>query len=210
MNLRRTSIDSSKETVRSAYPLRLVSGRKQTALSASRWRQIGLLAILYFLATLVSRFFVIRPEILAPIWIPAGVLLAALLWLPGSAMLPALAAVFLASLAGNVVTHVALLPSLVFSVANCVGGVVAAIALRRSLGPNARIGELRGLTHFAVFGVTLANAVGATVGATIESKFGYASFADAWIIWFLSNAWGMLIVVPLVSEWRDIRPFFAK
>lgn len=201
---------SEKTSVRSTSELGFSGAHNPVDSHERHWKRIGLVALVYFVSILLSRFFALRPEILAPIWIPAGILLAGLLWLPWSALLPAAGAAFLASLAGNLVAHVPLVPGITFSLANCISGLLGAVVLKRLLKPEIRIGELRGLVYLMVFGAVLTNGFGAAIGASIVSRFGLGAFADAWIVWFLSNAWGILIVVPLVSEWGRIRKFFTR
>ncbi|HYG97898.1 MAG TPA: MASE1 domain-containing protein [Terriglobales bacterium] len=180
-------------------------------LNASRTSvRIAVLAFSFLATSLGARFFVIPPEILAPVWPAAGVLLFGLLSVPAWAILPACVAVFVASVGGNWFSGVPLFPSIAFSVANCVGGVVGSLALRKMLGAHIRFDELRNVVMLMVVGAGLANSVGALAGATVVAGFGYASFGDAWVIWFLSNAWGILTVAPLAAEWGEIKRFVRK
>ncbi len=188
----------------------LISGHRPQRISVRHWKGCAVLAVTYLLTSILSRVFVIQPEILAPVWLPAGVLLAGLLLLPWSAVLPAICAVFLASVAGNWTTHVPFVPSLALSLADCVCGLLAAIALKEFSRNSSRIGDLRRLVSLMLFGAVLANGVGAILGAGIIVGFGYGAFAESWLMWFLSSAWGILIVVPLVSEWGRIRSFVTN
>lgn len=166
-----------------------------------KWVQVILLGVTFVLATLSARIFVIPPEILAPVWPAAGVLMFGLLRIGRSYTIPAVFAAFVASVIGNRLTGVGLAPSLMFSAVNCVAGVVGAAMLRHRV-PSGRFQTLNDLLVLMVYGAGLANAVGATFGAAVVSSFQLGSFPQAWIVWWLSNSLGILIVVPLASEWR--------
>lgn len=172
------------------------------------WQRVFLLAALYLFTSVSSRSFVISPEILAPVWLPAGVLLAGLLWLPRSSFLVGVGAAFLASVAGNWATRVPLNASVAFSLANCVVGVLGALLLRGRV-EGRRQTTMRRLGHVLIWGVVLANGAGALCGAGVTAGFGFASFGHSWILWFLSNAWGILLVLPSVAEWHEVRRFFS-
>ncbi|MFB3813040.1 MAG: MASE1 domain-containing protein [Terriglobales bacterium] len=193
-------------------PLQVESGppgppsrANRTAAQRSPAFGIAALTASYLAASLFARYFVIRPEILAPVWLGAGVLLIGILWLPLRVFVPAVIAVFFAGLLGNWATGVPLLPSAAFAFANCIGGALAAFALKRRLPRrDPRLESLRGLGLLVLIGCILANAVGALAGATVVAAFNFGPFGHAWVLWVLSNALGVLIVVPLASEWRAL------
>lgn len=165
-----------------------------------------LVGIAFLAATLTARFFVVAPLVVAPVWPAAGVLMLALIRLtPTRTALFATLCAFLGSVVGNRLTGVAPLPSFVFSIVNCVSALVGAALLRNSLGQQAPVNSIRGLLLLTVYGVGVANALGATCGAALVKLFGLGQFGPSWAIWWLSNALGILTIVPMGLRWDTVR-----
>lgn len=163
--------------------------------------------MLFLVASLTARLFVVRPEILAPVWPATGVLMFALLRTSDrrTAVLMTVAA-YLAGLAGNLLTSVPVLPSLIFSGVNCIAGIVGADLLRTKMAADARLNSIRNLAFMGAYGAGIANVVGATCGAVVIVGFHLGSFAPSWVTWWLSNALGIIIIMPLASELLEVRP----
>ncbi len=179
--------------------------RVASLLSISPVLLATVVGVCFLAASLSARFFVVHPEIVAPVWPSAGVLMFALLrTTERRAALLAIAAAFIAGLAANVLTSVPVVPSLIFSLVNCVGAVVGGELLKRQIGPAGRFNNVRNLAMLVVYGAGVANAVGATCGAAIVAAFHLGAFGPAWVTWWLSNALGILIVMPLASEALDL------
>ncbi len=169
---------------------------------SSEMTKIVVLTTAMFLACITARQFLIHPEVLEPIWPAIGVLLYALLHISKKYLPIAVGAALLANAAGNYATDMPLGPSILFALVNCIAASCCAIMIMNQLGSAPRFNNLRNLLILLVYGVGIGNAVGATLGAllTVESTPG--AFSSAWVIWWLSNALGILVVVPFASEWR--------
>ncbi|MGH7616071.1 MAG: MASE1 domain-containing protein [Gemmatimonadaceae bacterium] len=82
--------------------------------------------------------------------------------------------------------------------ANTARAVVAAVLLRRFLGPQLRLDTIARLLVFVVSAAVIAPAVGATIGAVNVVWHGRsATYWAPWSAWFLSNSLTALTMLPL-------------
>lgn len=187
--------------------MRFLTLSRVRSLMASLLVQPAVVCALFIFFTLASRWFVVPPAVLSPVWVPTGILMFALFRASSLRMAVAdLIAAFLGSLLGNYTSGIAFQPSAVFSVVNCFGAVLGAVLLRRKLGPSGRLDSIRNLGTLIVYGAGLTNAVNAVFGAAAVSGFKLGAFGPAWVMWTLSNGLGVLMVVPLASALADVNP----
>jgi signal transduction histidine kinase len=140
----------------------------------------------------------------AAIWLPVGIgaatlYLAGMRWLPGL-VVGDLALADRSQPIGQVLS---------ISAGNIADIVVIALVLRRLLGPRAGLDELR-----QVGGLVIAVAAGAAVTATVATLSSVAGDAvelpgvtEFWRSWFLSDASGSLVLIPLALAWAQPRPW---
>jgi PAS domain S-box-containing protein len=133
----------------------------------------------------------------SPLWPPAGVALAAML-LVGYRIWPAVA---LAALVVNFFTRIPHLAALGIAMANTVGPLCGAFLLRQLPGFQPSVTRLRDVLKLGILGGFCGTAVSATIGATVLFITGvnaWFGFGRMWRMWWLGDAMGVLIMVPLV------------
>ena len=139
----------------------------------------------------------------SPVWPPTGLAIAALtLWGPG--LWPAVAAGSLAVnflFAGNPLPAAAAI-----AVGSTLEAVLGALALRR-FGIGGEISRLRDAV--AIVGVALLaplpSATGGVVSLTLSGFSAWADFPWVWLVWWLGDATGALLILPLVLAWGGRR-----
>jgi PAS domain S-box-containing protein len=139
----------------------------------------------------------------SPVWPPAGVALAAML-LFGYRIWPAVA---LGALIVNFFTGVPHLAAVGIALANTVGPLCGAWFLRRLPGFLPSLTRLRDVLGMGILGAFCGTAVSATVGAGslfLTGVNAWSGFASAWLIWWLGDAMGVLIVTPLVLTFTGL------
>lgn len=146
-----------------------------------------------------------EPGHFATFWPNSGLYLAVLLrtaprrwWL----MVPAGAA---ANLASDVLFHGRQVEAaLGFTLANTVEALAGAVVLRAWLGPAVRVDRLRNVLGLVTATAAVSAPLGGLIGAaTVSAVFG-ASFSQTWQVWWVADALGVLLVVPLVFSLLDL------
>jgi PAS domain S-box-containing protein len=164
------------------------------------WENLLIFYIIYLAASSFGQWLMVIPDIEITVWPPNGVVMAVLLLTPRSTwpwwLLPAA----VAELTSNYLWfHNPLLPAVGYVLANVLEVTFAAHFLT-ALFPrqDSNIGSLRWVFGFLAIGVLAAPLVGATVGSAVSMVSGKAPFATVWPLWWLGDATGVLIAVPLV------------
>lgn len=146
----------------------------------------------------------------SPAWPPAGIALASLLLL-GFRVWPGIA---LAAFLVNLLTPIPHVAAAGTAVGNTVAPVLGAWLLRRVPGFRPSLARLRDVLAFVVIAVFCATAASATLGTLALFASGvnaWSHFGSAWLMWWLGDAMGVLVVAPLVlampslvaiREWR--------
>lgn len=139
-------------------------------------------------------------EGIAIFWPPNGILLAALLLVPRRDWPLHLAMAVLAEIAADLPTFT-LAQALGFAAVNLFECLLAAWLLQRVARPFA----LDRLRHVAAFGLILifASGLAALLGAAIYSLSipTTTPYWDFWVIWWLGDGLGVLLVTPLLLSW---------
>jgi PAS domain S-box-containing protein len=138
----------------------------------------------------------------SPIWPSAGVAVAAFLMF-GNRMW---AAVFAAAFAVNFSSGIPALHALGMGIGNTLGPLAAA-ALFLKIGFDPQLRRLRDLLGLIATSVLTGTAISATIGVTTLSFAGvhaWSSIAAAWLIWWLGDAMGVLLITPLLVTSRRI------
>lgn len=169
--------------------------------SGSSMPRLAVLVIGHFLLALVGRQHLHMPGDVVAVW-PATAFAAVMLWRsPASMTTPGLVGVALSSLLSERLGGLSALPAGLMSVV-VVLEVAMALAVLTSLGED-RID--RTITSFlaALGGLALCvSAIGATLGATVLTEFRIADFGSAWIQWFIGDAVGTTLVLPVAASLR--------
>ena len=163
-------------------------------------------AVLEFIAFEIAYFVAFRiaislgPGSFSPLWLPASVILCALLvsrperwWLFILGMFPVR---ILGQLDPDYSSSLAL-ANTVIDIAKALG---AAFALRHFMRNPTRLDTLRDFAVFVLFAVLVVPALVAFVGASIRTMLG-GEFWFVWVRWFIGDALAQLVVTPPILYW---------
>src|SRR5690348_7832504 len=188
--------------------------RVQRREDAFRWLcEVGFLAALYYGSAKLGYELGFSGPVAAIVWLPVGVGIA-YLYLRGLEFWPG---VLLGDLLANDYVRLPLGSALAQTVGNVLEVVLAAYLLRRAARSGDLLGRVEGLVRLLP-PLALATMVSATVG-TLASRAGgvvsWSAFLTVWRTWWLGDACGALVVVPLaLAWWRPLtklsRPRYAE
>jgi len=165
--------------------------------------EVALLAALYYGSAKLGYELGFSGPVAAIVWLPVGVGIA-YLYLRGLVFWPG---VLLGDLLANDYTRLPVGTALAQTVGNVLEVLLAAYLLRRAARSGYLLGRVDGLVRLLP-PVALATMVSATVG-TLASRVGGVvspgAFAAVWRTWWLGDACGALVVVPLALAWSRPR-----
>lgn len=133
-------------------------------------------------------------------WPPSGIAFAAV-WLFGFRLLPGLAA---GAFAVNLVALGAPLPAGLVAIGNMLPAIAATLVLRSMLARHPGAGEFWRVFRFITVAALGATMLSATVGTLVLTLVQNVTVdaGSAWIIWWMGDAMGVLIVAPPILMWR--------
>ena len=144
--------------------------------------------------------------VISPVWAPTGIALATLV-LYGPRLWPAVA---LGALVANVTSGLGPVDAAFISVGNTLEAVVGSVLLLR-VGFRPAIDRVRDVFSLIVYGALLSTAIAATNGVTVLWVSGELerSYGSEWLLWWIGDAMGNLIVAPLIfvlwtRPWRQL------
>ena len=176
-------------------PLRL-SGRP---VRAAGW--FALIAGAYFAAAKLGMSLDVAHGVITPVWPPSGIALAALLVL-GVRFWPA---VTVGAFAANATSGATLAVAAGISVGNTLAAVVGALLVTR-IGFTPALDRVRSVLALVVGGAFVSTAISATNGVVVLTLADARedSFASAWLLWWLGDAMGILLVAPILLVISDL------
>jgi signal transduction histidine kinase len=136
-------------------------------------------------------------------WPPSGLALAAV-WLGGLALLPG---IFLGALVVNLAAIGSPPLAALIATGNMLPSLIATLGLRALLRRQDQAGELKRVLMFIVVGVLGATMASATVGTLAVYTIGHlaTSLSTTWVVWWMGDAMGVMIVAPPILLWRRVR-----
>jgi PAS domain S-box-containing protein len=137
--------------------------------------------------------------VITPVWAPTGIALAALV-LFGLRLWPA---VLLGAFIANAISGASLGEAAVISVGNTLEAVVGTVLLRR-VGFRPQLDRVRDVLALVFLAALASTTVAATNGVTALWLFGDvpgSSYGSEWLLWWIGDAMGDLIVAPLLLVW---------
>lgn len=145
--------------------------------------------------------------VITPVWAPTGISLAALV-LYGPRLWPAVA---LGAVVANVTSGASGLDALFISVGNTLEAVVGSVLLRRT-GFRPGLDRVKDVFSFILLAAIGSTAIAATNGVTtlwISGKVSASHYGSDWLLWWIGDAMGDLIVAPLIlvlstRPWRKL------
>jgi PAS domain S-box-containing protein len=170
--------------------------------------RIVLIAFAYFGAHEVSFLFPDPPGVLAAVWPPAGIGLAALLLSPRRLWPWIIPALFVAGNSANLLSGRPPFNSIGFMTANVLESLACAWLISRWSGEDVRFVRVKDVTALLVAG-TLVNACTSFIGAGTAALASHAPFWSFWLTWWIANGLGILMVTPLIVTWVNMGAFFS-
>jgi PAS domain S-box-containing protein len=191
-------------TARTAYltsetRLKLLQGYRKRHRT---WELVCVLAA-YLLAGKIGLAVPFTSGNVSPLWPPAGVALAAML-IFGYRIWPAVA---LGAFIVNFFTDIPHVAAAGIALGNTAGPLCGAWLLRQLPRFQPSFTRLRDVLGMSICGALCGTAVSATIGAGVLFFTGvnaWSGFASAWLMWWLGDAMGVLIVTPLVLTFTGL------
>lgn len=144
--------------------------------------------------------------VITPVWAPTGIALAALV-LYGPRLWPAVA---VGAFVANATSGIAPIDAAFVAVGNTLEAVVGSVLLLY-VGFRPAIDRVRDVFSLIVYGALVSTAIAATNGVTVLWVSGELerSFGSEWLLWWIGDAMGNLIVAPLMfvlwtRPWRQL------
>lgn len=178
--------------------MRVHTGGKSGARRGGQdFARLAVVAVAYYLAGRVGLALPFTSGNISPVWPAAGVGLAAVL-LGGYRVWPAIT---LGAFFVNFPTPIPHTAAIGITLGNTAGPLLGAWLLRRVAGFHTSLARLQDVLWLMLFGGLGGTAISATVGASVLFLTGvnaWSHFDLAWLMWWLGDAIGVLIVTPLV------------
>lgn len=165
-------------------------------------RHVGLLAALaglYIGAAKLGIELSVAHGVITPVWAPTGIALAALI-LFGRRLWPAVA---VGALVANVISGASVGEAAFISVGNTLEAVVGATLLAR-VGFRPTLDRVTDVLALIILGAVVSTTVSATNGVTtlwISGDVPGSSYGSEWLLWWIGDGMGDLIVAPLLFVW---------
>jgi integral membrane sensor domain MASE1 len=137
--------------------------------------------------------------VITPVWAPTGISLAALV-LFGLRFWPAVA---LGALVANATTGASVPEAAFIAVGNTLEAVVGAALLLR-VGFRPALARVQDVFALVLLGAIASTTISATNGVTtlwISGSLSGADYGSEWLLWWLGDAMGDLVVAPLLLVW---------
>jgi len=152
----------------------------------------SLLAFVYILTAVISRWFVLPGQTIAPVWLPVGLGLAALL-LWGKNLWPG---ILLGALGIYVGIGVPIIEAGFAAAAETIMVILAVTFIWRSIGKDFRVRNLRDVARFL-----LAVLVAGLVGTILLAIGPFSGSATTFLAWWMAQVGGMVLFGPMIVTW---------
>ena len=177
--------------------------RPEIARSVRDFPYVAAICLAYFLSIRWGHAFVIRPELVAAFWPPAGVLTAVLLLTDSRSWPLILVGALLTNLVASLGIQHPLLANVEHAVFDCAQCLGVAYISRRFLDPPILFDSFRQFAGFAVISV-ICSGLGTGLGAALlQGHPGAGSFREIWRICWVSHTFGLLLLAPAILSWYD-------
>jgi PAS domain S-box-containing protein len=155
--------------------------------------------IAYFVAAQLSLALLTKPDGVALFWPAAGVSSGVLITLGRDARLPVAGGVMIATIVANLMGDRNVWSATAFAVCNAGEALLIAWLIERYFGSGFSLGRLRNVLGLLAAAVVATAASG--IGGTVVIKLFHSPTAPIWTTWqhwFVSDAFGVITVAPLV------------
>jgi PAS domain S-box-containing protein len=165
-------------------------------------------AMLYFVAARLGLTLAYPGTNATPVWLPTGIALSAVLLL-GNRMWPGIAlGAFIANFQQLTELGLSISSSLAASLGAAAGNtleaLIGAYLVHRFTGTRNPFGRSSDVLAFILFGALISTTVSATIGSATFclSVSEWKDFASIWLTWWLGDAAGAIILVPLAMTFK--------
>jgi phosphoserine phosphatase RsbU/P len=163
----------------------------------------------YFVAGKIGLAIPFTSANVSPLWMPAGLALAAMLFW-GKRVWPAIA---LSAFAVNYFGGLPFLVSAGIALGNTAGAICGVLLLQRSSDFQSSLARLRDVLRLTIFGGLCGSAVSATFGTLVLFIAGinaWSGFRSAWLMWWFGDALGILVLTPMLLTIARLAAFVRK
>ena len=171
-----------------------------------------ILAIIYFLTAKLGQIFAISPGNITPVWIPSGIILAAVLMKGHRVWI----GIFLGAFAGNVFSYFntdsvqTIINSLIAGTANGIGDALCAVVggflILKTTKTNFPFTKTEYLFKFLIFGVVIGALISAFFGVTTLCMTNFVSwdkYVELFLTWSIGDGVGILLITPMILSWSE-------
>jgi diguanylate cyclase (GGDEF)-like protein len=163
--------------------------------------QVGLLAAAYFVAAKASLMLAIPPGYATAVWPPSGIALAALLLL-GPRVWPG---IWLGAALANLTVASSPFAALAIGSGNTLEALAGAMLVHRHIaGTQPYFDRVRNVVKFIAI-AAMCSTVAATIGVgslALGGAVPWPEFLQNWWTWWHGDAAGIIIVTPLILNWK--------
>lgn len=170
--------------------------------------EILLLTLIYIITARIGQSLGIPPGNVTPVWIPSGIILAALI-IRGVRLWPG---IWLGAFLGNIWAYMdftsfsngsrALFSGFMNGTGDVLGTITALWLLKRTTGDSkSLLNSIKGILHFILWGALLSSLISALFGVTSLTISGFvprSSYLRVLKTWFIGDAVGVLIITPVL------------
>jgi signal transduction histidine kinase len=174
------------------------------------WARVVVVGVIYCVSAILCLLLAVDKTNASAVWLPSGIALGAVLLLGHRAWPGILAGAFVANVvvflareaAGPVVVIVV---SACIALGNTLESLAAGALIRRWVGTANPVERTDALLKF-VAAVLIACMIGSLIGPTcvaLGQIMRWEMYPTVWLTWWLGDATGMLVLVPLLLAWRQ-------
>ena len=166
----------------------------------------GAMVLWYLLASLGLRY-LLPPAHVTLIWLASGVTVGLLFITPQNRRGVLLAAVAVLHAATNATSGHTLFGAVAFALAYAVdAAMIVAVYERLMAGLDRSFTTVRSVLVFALVAIGIPAVTGSLGAFVCTMAYGSIDIGEAWFIWSVTDALGVMIFAPLVVVWSDVRP----
>lgn len=166
--------------------------------------ELPLFVVAYACAATVGQWPMLGPGLTATLWVPSGLMLGLLVTSERHKWPRYAAAAFLVdAIIEHVVYDFGAAAGSVVAFGNILEAIVGASLIRWWCGFPYRFDNVRDILALPILSAVPATTISATLGASTLDSSGIQDFGPAWLLWWLGDAIGVLIVAPLVITLRS-------
>jgi diguanylate cyclase (GGDEF)-like protein/PAS domain S-box-containing protein len=178
-------------------------GNSRTYRLPADWRMGLFAAFAYFFLAAASISLTTDGKSIATLWLANAVIVAMLVPIPSRRWPIYLLAGFIGNWFANVLTRGSFVAPIFYGVANLGEVAIAAALLRRRSKDEGVLADMGSVIWFVMCAGFVAPLISACGGATIAWYFYGEDFPRSYVIWFVSDALGLLVFTPLFLGFRS-------